>query len=119
MIKNIYAPFPLPLHLGFCIFATLFLILQFYRKRNMYYILLLLGIDLTLTTQYTQNQKIIYTLGIVELVLLIWIITSMIIVSKKKKNKDKADDKSLHEHDELFEEADDIIKRGFSDDDEE
>ena len=118
-MTNIYAPFPLPLHLGFCIFATLFLILQLYRKKNVYYILLMLGIDLTLATQYTQNEKIIFTLGIVELVLLIWIITSMIIVSNKKKKKEKAEDKSLHEHDELFEEADDIIKRAFSDDDEE
>lgn len=119
MIENIYAPFPFSMHLVFCIFATLFLILQLYRKKYLYYILLMLGIDLTLTTQYTQNEKIIYTLGIVELVLLIWIIASMIIVSKKKKKKEEAYDESLHEHDELFNEADDIIKRAFSDDDEE
>lgn len=119
MIENIYAPFPFPLHLGFCIFATLFLILQLYRKKNIYYILLMLGIDLTLTTQYTQNEKIVLILGIVELILLIWIIISMIIVSNKKKKNNKAEDKALHEHDELFNEADDIIKRAFSDDDEE
>ena len=59
--NNIYAPFPFPLHLGFCIFATLFLIIQFFRKKHLYYILLILGIDLTFATQFnkiTENELI-------------------------------------------------------------
>lgn len=120
--NNIYAPFPFPLHLGFCIFSTLFLIIQFYRKKHLYYILLILGIDLTFVTQFneiTDNDKLILAIGIAEFVLLLAIIILMAIASRKnKKYDDKPEIEFTKEHHELINEADDIIKRAFSDDEE-
>lgn len=117
MIDNIYTPFPFSLHLAFCVFATLFLILQFYRKKYIHYILLIIGIDLTFATQYTKNDKIIFTLGLIELVLVISIFVMMFITSRKAKKAQKRSDDSNHEHNKEIDEAEDIFKNAFSDDD--
>ena len=93
MIENLYAPFPLTLHVVFCVFSTLFLIIRFFNKRNVYYILLTVGIDLTILTQFFQNEKLILTLGIIELIILILVIVFMYIASRRRKKEALYDQK--------------------------
>ncbi len=95
MINNIYAPFPLPLHITFCVLATLLYAAQFYRKKHKHYFYLIIAIDLTLLTHFYTQTIFIRSLAVTEAILLVMIFSSMYIVSKRNKKLSKKDNTPL------------------------
>ena len=62
-MQNVYTPLPFKVHFIFCIIATLLYLVQFYRKRSAYYLLIMAAIDLTFVTQYWSGKPVIYALA--------------------------------------------------------
>ncbi len=71
-LQNVYTPFPLKMHLGFCVLATVLYLLQFYRKGSWHYLVLMAAMDLTFITQTSicRTGGRIAMLGVVEVALL-------------------------------------------------
>jgi len=89
MLGNIYAPFSLGFHLFFCIVATIFYAYLFKRRHYKHYLYLIFAIDFTLISQFVPIGRVIFCLGILEVIFLILIFTSMAQVSIKMKKLDK------------------------------
>ena len=89
MFDNIYAPFNLGFHLFFCIVATIFYAYMFRRKHFRHYIYLIFAIDFTLVSQFFPDSRVIFALGILEIILLILIFISMARVSSKVRKMEK------------------------------
>lgn len=85
MIDNIYAPFSIPFHIIFCVIATIFYLYMYNKKGYRHYMYLIFAIDFTFFSQVFPNKTFMFFLGIVEIILLVLIFTSMIKVSKKNK----------------------------------
>ncbi|MFT3952229.1 MAG: hypothetical protein QM689_09870 [Oscillospiraceae bacterium] len=85
-IYNVYTPLPYKTHMIFCCLATLLYAFQFSRKRKFYYLLMLIAIDLTIVTQFTDKESTIHLLGAAEAVLLI----AAFVVSRIDARKAKA-----------------------------
>lgn len=107
-----FAPFPLVFHLTFCIFATVFLCWQLYRRRRLYYVFFILGIDLSILTQAIRNYKGIAILGIFEFVLFALTVIFMI----KKPSDEKEMSNQQKQTKKLIEKSEDIMSDDFSDD---
>lgn len=117
--QNIYAPFPFAFHLTFCMISTIFLLVQLGRKKYFYYVLLIFAIDISLITQFTQKDNIIFALGISELILVITIVSLMLVCSHKakKKLKTKLLTSDSSKYNVVINQAEDVFKDAFSDDD--
>ena len=87
-LQNIHAPLPLPMHIVFCLLATLLYIVQFARKNYNYYLYLILAVDLTILTQFFEQDYVILVLGIAEIILLVMAFVS----SRKIKKAQKQDE---------------------------
>ncbi len=87
MLDSIYAPFPFPFHLTYCIIATVVLFLQMKRKDITYYKPMIIAIDFTLIAQITENQTAILVLGIFEAIMVVVIIAMVIMHSINEKKK--------------------------------
>lgn len=86
-LQNVYTPLPFKIHFAFCIIATLIYLLQYYRKRSLYYIFIMFAIDLTFVTQYYTSKAAIIALFIAEVVL----IALAVVFSYKYNKKIKAE----------------------------
>lgn len=87
-LQNVYTPLPFGIHLVFSIFATLVLMIQFFRKNRICYLLATLAIDATLITHFAfESKRIIFILEIVELILVAGCIIDIVVAYVKKRNK--------------------------------
>ena len=69
-LQNVYAPFPIKFHIGFCIVATIVYLMQFSRVKSKHYLLMALAVDVTLVTQFWTDSIVIMCLFVLEVVLL-------------------------------------------------
>lgn len=84
-MQNVYTPLPFKVHFIFCIIATLLYLVQFYRKRSAYYLLIMAAIDLTFVTQYWSGKPVIYALAAAEIVLIAAAVIASVMYNKKVK----------------------------------
>ena len=70
-LQNVYAPFPIKFHIGFCIVATIIYVLQFSRVKSKHYLLMALAVDVTLVTQFWTDSVAITGLFVLEVILLV------------------------------------------------
>lgn len=90
-MQNVYTPLPYKIHFAFCLIATLLYLVQFYRKRSAYYLLIMAAIDLTFVTQYWTSKPVIIGLLIAEVVLIV----AAVIASHRYNKKVKAENARL------------------------
>lgn len=81
-LQNVHAPLPLPAHIAFCVIATALYIVQFKRKRINYYLYLLIAVNLTLVTQFSNEDYAVLAVAVAEIVLLV-----MAFLSSRKHKK--------------------------------
>ena len=89
MNTNYVFPMPLPMHIVFCIIGLAFFLLQYYRKRYTYYLLLAFAIPSTLLIYFCKTDISYTILGIEEFILFILIIVSMILTKRKLGKEEK------------------------------
>lgn len=76
------APMPMLPHFIFCIIATLVFGAQYIRKRSNYYIYLIIAVDLTLITQFFEQDMVIIAAFVGEVILLIMAAVSAITTKR-------------------------------------
>lgn len=84
-LQNVYTPLPFNIHFGFCILATLLYLVQFWRKKSAYYLLIMIAVDLTFVTQYWTSKPVIWGLAIAEILLIAAAVVSAYLHNKKVK----------------------------------
>ena len=84
-MQNVYTPLPFKVHLIFCLLATVLYIIQFYRKHSVYYLLIMIAIDLTFITQIWTNKPVIIGLFVAEVILILLAVISSFVHNKKIK----------------------------------
>ncbi len=90
-MQNVYTPLPFKMHFIFCIIATLIYLVQYCRKRSLYYIFIMFAIDLTFVTQYYTSKTAIITLFIAEVVLIVLAVIFSYKYNKKIKAENAAE----------------------------
>ena len=70
-LQNVHTPFPMGMHLVFCIAATVVYGLQYISKKSLHYMCLLLACDLTFVVQLNTSDVTIGVLFVLEALLLI------------------------------------------------
>lgn len=124
-MQNVYTPIPFKVHIVFCILATLLYAFQFYRKHSVYYILIMLAIDFTLTPHFSANKTVIAILFVVEIVLILLAFISSYVHNKKIKNKNAVAEKHKKQEEQHQKEIDKmdikenekIVDHAFDDED--
>lgn len=99
-LQNVYTPLPFDIHLIFCIFATVVLMIQFFRKNRICYLLATLAIDATLATHLAfENKTVILVLQIIELLLVIGCVIDIILayIDRRKKTREEKAEESILE----------------------
>ena len=86
-VQNVNAPLPLTAHLVFCAIATLLYIVQYSRKKENYYLYLLIAIDLTILTQFFDQDYVIYAIAIVEVILIVMAFVSSMRAKRAEKKR--------------------------------
>ncbi|MGN1114220.1 MAG: hypothetical protein ACI4RC_03740 [Oscillospiraceae bacterium] len=86
-LQNVYTPFPMKAHFIICIITTLLYLVLYYRKHCAYYLLIMLGIDLTFITQIWTTAPVIVGLLIVEVAIIVAAFISLSKYNKKTKLK--------------------------------
>lgn len=89
MSSNFVFPFPFPVHLIFVIVGTVFFLLQFYRKRSLYYLLLSVGILSTMLIYVCSTGVPYILLGLEELALFVLILIYMRKTHKEAEQREK------------------------------
>ena len=82
-MQNVYTPLPFNFHLCFCLVATLLYLVQFYRKRSVYYLLIMIAVDLTFVTQYWTSKPVICGLAVAEIALIVSAVSASHFHNKK------------------------------------
>ncbi len=91
-LQNVYTPLPLGIHIVFCIFATVVLLIQYSRKSRICYLLATIAVDATLITHLAfEHKAVILTLEIIELLLVAGCIIDIAIAYMKKREKMRAE----------------------------
>ena len=111
-LQNVYTPLPLELHILFSVFATIVLMIQFFRKKRVCYLLSTLAIDATLITHFAfENKRVILVLEIVELLLVAGCIIDIVVayVKRKKETRLEKEQESLLEEQQKDREKREII----------
>ena len=111
-LQNVYTPLPLELHILFSVFATIVLMIQFFRKKRVCYLLSTLAIDATLITHFAfENKRVILVLEIIELLLVAGCIIDIVAayVKRKKETRSEKEQESLLEEQQKDREKREII----------
>ena len=69
MEMNIFAPIPAPIHIIFCVLATIFFAYMVIKYKRIHHIFLTIAIDITLLTQLVDKYEYIQILGYIEIIL--------------------------------------------------
>ena len=97
-LQNVHAPLPLPAHIAFCIIATALYVVQYKRKKINYYLYLLFAVDLTLVTQFSNEDYAILAVAVSEIILLV-----MAFLSSRKHKKALKQQEEKKKQEELME----------------
>lgn len=94
-------PFPFELHVGFSIIAFVFFIIRFFFDKRPYQLILALAVPFSMTLWLSESKVLFYTIGAIELALLVIAVTSDFIYKSKhpelkdeKKKSDKTEEKA-------------------------
>jgi hypothetical protein len=96
-------PFPFGMHLCFALISLVFFVYRFVTDKRPYQLILAIAIPLSLTIWLSENRKLFYIIGAVELVLLIAALVTSIVI--KKPEDTSADDDEDDDDDDDAEEA--------------
>ena len=88
-VQNVFTPFPFPMHLGFCIAATIVYGIYYVKQKTIQHLLLLLACDLTFITQINTSKPALTFLFIAEVVLLLGAAFFSIKYNKAQKAAEK------------------------------
>lgn len=88
MNTNVFFPLPLPVHIAFGIFGTIFFILMFAKRKSFHYLLLAVSVASTFLIYLCNTKASRMALGIEELILYILILVFMFLDSRKKKKEE-------------------------------
>lgn len=80
-------PFPFKIHIGFVIIAFIFFALRFIFEKKLYQLIFAVAVPLSLLLWISESKTWFYTVGVVELVLMI----AALVSSMFKKKKDTAE----------------------------
>lgn len=124
-LQNVFTPFPMKMHLIFCVIATVLYLVQYYRKGSPHYLLLMFAADITFLTQteLCGRDGFITALGTAEVVLLTASIVSYIFYSRKLRAERAATDAEENEQEERRKKAEaaqekldrDYVENAFED----
>lgn len=73
-LSSPFAPIPIKMHIGFCIFATIVFLIIYFRKKTVSSLIWLLACDTTAILQFFNDKTTATAVGICEIVMLIIII---------------------------------------------
>lgn len=87
-LQNVYTPLPFGFHLTLIVFATIIFLLQFFRRKRICYLLAALAVDATIITHFAfENNTVITTLEIAEILLVLGCLADIIAAYlKRRKN---------------------------------
>ncbi|HPY84982.1 MAG TPA: hypothetical protein PLS20_08115 [Ruminococcus flavefaciens] len=85
-------PFPLPIHLAFCIISLIFFVARFVSEKHIYQLILAVAIPLSLTIHVSEERLPFYALGIIEGILLL--IAFIAYLFRKKKPEEEQESNS-------------------------
>ncbi|MCM1007224.1 MAG: hypothetical protein NC485_04695 [Ruminococcus flavefaciens] len=98
MVKPELFPFPFKSHLIFCCIGFIFLAYRFYTQRRPHQIIMAFALPISLMVWLSEKKSVYYTMGIIELVLIVAAIAATVVYnvhnSKKKNGKDAAEEAS-------------------------
>lgn len=98
MVKPELFPFPFKSHLIFCCIGFIFLAYRFYAQRRPHQIIMAFALPISLMVWLSEKKSVYYTMGIIELVLIVAAIAATVIYnvhhSKKKNEKDAVEEAS-------------------------
>ena len=77
-------PFPFRLHLGFCCIALVFFVLRFIKEKLPYQLIMAVAIPFSLIIWISNSKTLFYTVGIIELVLIVSAFVTSIVFKKKE-----------------------------------
>ncbi|MBQ9898809.1 MAG: hypothetical protein IJM44_05085 [Ruminococcus sp.] len=85
-------PFPFGMHLCFALISLVFFVYRFVTDKRPYQLILAIAIPLSLTIWISENRKLFYIIGAVELVLLIAALVTSIVFKKPEDTAADDDD---------------------------
>ena len=98
MVQPELFPFPFKSHLIFCCIGFIFLAYRFYVQRRPYQLIMAFALPISLMVWISEKKSIYYTMGIIELVLIVAAIAATIVYnvrhSEKKKDEAKSEETS-------------------------
>ncbi len=77
-------PFPFGLHMVFCCISLVFFLYRFIVQKSPYQLIMAVAIPFSLLIWISNSKTLFYTVGIVELVLLISAMITSVVYNKKK-----------------------------------
>lgn len=85
-------PFPLNLHVIFAVISVIFFIYRFITDRRLFQLIMAVAVPFSLTLRISDNRTWFYTVGIIELILLlIACISSFIKAGKRNENENESE----------------------------
>lgn len=93
MVQPELFPFPFKSHLIFCCIGFIFLAYRFYTQRRPHQIIMAFALPISLMVWLSEKKSIYYTMGIIELVLIVAAIAATIVYNVRhpeKKNEQGA-----------------------------
>ena len=97
-------PFPFNLHVGFAIISLIFFAFRFFTSKKPFQLILAIAIPLSLTIWLSESKTWFYTVGVIELLMLIAAFVTSIIFRDKS-----ADETAKSETDEKSSEKDEAV----------
>lgn len=85
-------PFPFPLHLGFCIIGLIFFIYRFATDKKPFQLIMALAIPFSLALWISDSRTWFYTVGLIELVLILAAFITSIVFRNKNKSADNSEE---------------------------
>lgn len=110
-LSSRFTPMPFPLHIGFCVFATVIFLIIFLRRKTVSSLVWLLICDATAILQFYPDKKTATAVGICEIFLLMvlfWTTANEKIEQKRRMIKETMDEEEAPDDEPLPEDLKDI-----------
>lgn len=76
-------PFPAPLHIGFVIVAVIFFLFRFFTDKRPFQLIMAIAVPLSLILRLELSRQVSYTVGAIELLLLVAAAVTSVVFKKK------------------------------------